>query len=51
MESDQIEFCVKGKEVLKITKDGFHYNGEIIKDAGEAHKAWMDVMKRLKTNE
>lgn len=34
-------------EVLRLDKEGMHYKGEVIKDAGEAHKVFLSVMKRM----
>ena len=34
-------------EVLRLDKDGMHYKGEVIKDAGEAHRIFLTVMKRM----
>jgi hypothetical protein len=36
-------------EVLRITKEGFIYKGELIEDAGEAYKVWMEVMEQMHT--
>lgn len=35
-------------EVLRLDKEGMHYKGEVIKDAGEAHKVFLSVMKHMK---
>ena len=44
-----ITFLLDQEEpVLKIDKDGFHYKGETIEDAGEAYKAFMEVMEMVK---
>lgn len=37
------EFDVR--EVIKITKEGFHYNGQHIADAGEAHALLLKVLR------
>ena len=34
-------------EVMRLDKDGMHYKGEVIKDAGEAHRIFLTVMKRM----
>ena len=49
--SDHITFGVTSHEfteVLRLDKDGMHYKGEVVKDAGEAHRIFMDVMKHIK---
>ena len=35
-------------EVLRLDKEGMHYKGEVVKDAGEAHRIFVDVMKHMK---
>jgi hypothetical protein len=35
-------------EILRITKEGFIYKGELIEDAGEAYKVWMEVMEQMR---
>jgi hypothetical protein len=42
-----ITFNADDIEVLKITQEGFIYKGELIEDAGEAYKVWMEVMNLL----
>jgi hypothetical protein len=34
-------------EVMRLDKDGMHYKGEVVKDAGEAHRIFLEVMKRM----
>ena len=34
--------------ILKIDKDGFHFKGETIEDAGKAYDAFMKVMGMMK---
>ena len=34
-------------EVLRLDKDGMHYKGEVIQDAGEAHRIFLSVMKKM----
>jgi hypothetical protein len=49
--SEHITFGVTSHEfteVLRLDKDGMHYKGEVVKDAGEAHRIFMDVMKHIK---
>ena len=33
------------REVVKITKDGFHYNNQYIADAGEAHALLLKILR------
>ena len=41
---NDIIFTCKEKEVMKLTEQGMIYNGELIEDAGEAHKIFIEVM-------
>ena len=34
-------------EVLRLDKEGMHYKGELVRDAGEAHKIFLSVMKQM----
>ena len=40
--------CGAAKAVLVLDKDGMIYKGQRIEDAGEAHRAWLEVMAMLK---
>ena len=33
-------------EVIRIDKDGFHYRGELIEDAGKAHRLLLIYLQR-----
>jgi hypothetical protein len=35
-----------GKEVIRVDEEGFHYNGQFIADAGEAHRLLVEYLKR-----
>jgi hypothetical protein len=35
-----------GEEVIRIDKEGFHYRGQFIADAGEAHRLMVEFLKR-----
>jgi hypothetical protein len=35
-----------GREVIRIDDEGFHYNGQFIADAGEAHRLLVEYLKR-----
>ena len=39
---------VTGAPILVIDKEGIIYKGERVKDAGEAYKAMMDVLNKMK---
>ena len=34
------------KEVIRLDKEGFHYKGEFIADAGEAHRLMVEFLKQ-----
>ena len=34
------------KEVIRIDNEGFHYNGQFIADAGEAHRLMVAFLKQ-----
>ena len=35
-----------GKEVIRIDDEGFHYRGQFIADAGEAHRLMVEFLKQ-----
>jgi len=35
----------KTEEVIRIDKEGFHYRGQFIADAGEAHRLLVEFLK------
>ena len=35
-----------GEEVIRLNKDGFHYRGQFIEDAGEAHRLIMEFLRQ-----
>jgi hypothetical protein len=42
-----IKFCAPPlEEVIRIDKDGFHYKGQFIADAGEAHRLMLLFLKQ-----
>ena len=43
--------CIKScfpptEEVLRLDKEGFHYRGQFIADAGEAHRLMVDYLEQ-----
>ena len=42
-----ITFQIDDQVVLKLTKDGFIYQGETIKDAGKAYDIFVQTMEKL----
>jgi len=35
-----------GEEVIRLNKDGFHYRGQFIEDAGEAHRLMVEFLRQ-----
>ena len=35
-----------GEEIIRITPNGFHYRGQLIEDAGECHRLFVDFLRR-----
>lgn len=47
--SDQITFHPNhGEEVLVLRTDGFYYRGQLIEDAGEAHRLFTEFFNRAR---
>jgi len=42
----EITLNERGKEVIRVDEEGFHYKGEFIADAGEAHRLMVAFLKR-----
>ncbi len=40
--------AVGATEVLRLDAEGMTYKGQRIEDAGEAHRAWLEVMAMMK---
>jgi hypothetical protein len=34
------------EEVIRVDEEGFHYNGQFIADAGEAHRLLVEFLKK-----
>ena len=43
-----ITFQIDDQVVLELTKDGFIYQGETIKDAGKAYDIFVQTMEKLR---
>ena len=41
----EIKFCIGEEVMLRLTKDGFHYQGRIINDEGEAYRLFVKWMQ------
>ena len=41
-----ISFNSYTEEVIRITSEGFHYRGQFIADAGEAHRLLVDFLRQ-----
>jgi len=49
--TDQLTNCITfnsppTEEVLRLDKEGFHYRGQFIADAGEAHRLMVEFLKQ-----
>jgi hypothetical protein len=42
----KITLSERGTEVIRVDQEGFHYKGEFIADAGEAHRLMVAFLKR-----
>ena len=45
MESNTITFMIEGEEIIKLTKDGFYYLGEYVKDPFEVYIRFHEYLK------
>jgi hypothetical protein len=43
---NSITFNSQSEEVIRLDKEGFHYKGEFIADAGEAHRLMVEFLKQ-----
>ena len=41
----EIKFCIGEEVMLRLTEDGFHYQGRIINDEGEAYRLFVKWMQ------
>ncbi len=41
-----VAFTESSEEVLRLDKEGFHYRGQFIADAGEAHRLMVAYLQR-----
>lgn len=41
-----IKLLESGKEVIRIDAQGFHYLGQFIADAGEAHRLLVEFLRK-----
>ena len=47
---NNIEFRLQGdtapQEIIRLDSEGFHYRGQLIEDAGEAHRLMVEFLKQ-----
>jgi len=47
---NNITFQLQGnsapKEIIRLDREGFHYRGQLIEDAGEAHRLFIEFMRQ-----
>ena len=46
--NNTISFKVRDEEVLLLDEQGMTYKGQVIQDAGEAHRAFLEVLANMK---
>jgi hypothetical protein len=50
----EITFQLQGnsapKEIIRLDSVGFHYRGQLIEDAGEAHRLFIEFMRQANDN-
>jgi hypothetical protein len=42
----EITLRERSKEVIRVDQEGFHYNGQFIADAGEAHRLMVGFLRQ-----
>ena len=47
-EEATMRFITPHKTLLELSNDGFRFGDELITDAGEAHRAFLEVMRLMK---
>jgi len=45
LETNAITFMIEGEEIIKMTKDGFYYLGEYVKDPFEVYIRFHEYLK------
>ena len=48
--TNAILFHASDSEIIRIDKHGFHYCGQFIEDAGEAHRLLVDFLRTAMPN-
>ena len=46
MTMSDIKFLDNGNEIIRIDAKGFHYRGQFIEDAGEAHRLLVEFLRK-----
>ena len=46
-EPNTIIFAAEGTEMLRLTTEGFIYKGEVVEDAGEAYRLFIEWMHKI----
>ena len=44
--TSSICFRLSTEEIIRIDKDGFHYRGQFIADAGEAYRLMVEFLRK-----
>jgi hypothetical protein len=43
--NQEIKFCIGDEVMLRLTKDGFHYQGRVVNDEGEAYRLFIKWLR------
>ena len=46
IKTDNIKMYINTEEIIRIDKNGFHYRGEFIEDAGMAHRLLLTYLQQ-----
>ena len=49
--TNEIVFSELTEEVIRIDAQGFHYRGQFIEDAGEAHRLLVEFLRQHQPNQ
>lgn len=43
--NQEIKFCIGNEVMLRLTKDGFHYQDRVVNDEGEAYRLFIKWLR------
>ena len=50
-EANVVKFGESADEVIRIDAQGFHYRGQFVEDAGEAHRLLVEFLRQHQPNQ